>query len=286
MPGPRPTETYKCQNRGCQIGGSFEAAPRAWFRDKGLSDPSNCPSCKQWKDSQADEDVACAACGFSRRIPAGVKQMHHKNVGAWESPEYCRRCEEDPEWRERGLRRARRLALRALRDQALQRERARHRTVDALDGLGTAMRAQGLAGRPSKPFAISRSIEAYRASGGGRVASRATHLLALEANDGTGGHREALERAAGTTTDQGLLDYMADLAYNTQHNEVLEFWEGDATAIKVDRRSGFMLAINAWPQRAHGMSTLLPRTGFFPTSPQFQRNLQQGREDYPPWTDA
>lgn len=85
---------YECLCKG-HVDGSktFLAAPPEWYAEKGLDTPKNCPSCKSWMKSQADEQRACA-CGSRIRISHKRKISHHKKVGPYEPIEECGPCSE------------------------------------------------------------------------------------------------------------------------------------------------------------------------------------------------
>ncbi len=91
----RPSQTYYCQNLGCPNGhGSpFQKAPSDWWAQKGLPLPRNCPDCKEWKDSQADERIRCLQCQRTIPIAANYKKSYHKSVGRYSPPEKCSSCE-------------------------------------------------------------------------------------------------------------------------------------------------------------------------------------------------
>lgn len=255
---PKPSHTYQCRNRGCQSGGSFEAAPPPWWRETGLSEPSNCPSCREWKKSQADDDVSCEACGFTRRIPAGVKIMFHTNEGVWNPPAHCKRCTEDPEWRRRAEARARRLAARPKRSSRIQRVLPEATATAQLSRLDQIMRETQLSGIPKYALEIATSVDVYRRVKVG-TETKHQHLLAPEAR---GGHRDSLMAASGGTSDGELVAYMSWLAHNTNHDDVYEFREASTTIAKVDRKTGFMLALQTTPIQCNGVSVLMPRTGY------------------------
>lgn len=88
------SQTYQCQNRGCLNGflSDFEKAEETWFRERGLSLPSNCPYCKDWKDAQSDEALRCTGCRRAIRVSANRKKSHYKSVGPWENPKKCLAC--------------------------------------------------------------------------------------------------------------------------------------------------------------------------------------------------
>lgn len=97
MSQPRETYTYKCKNRGCTSSGTFEGAPPEWWTAKGLSEPSNCPECRDWKKSQGDERLTCQGCEAVKNVSARFKITHFTKVGPWNADKFlCRTCIDNP----------------------------------------------------------------------------------------------------------------------------------------------------------------------------------------------
>jgi hypothetical protein len=90
----RPSQTYTCQNLGCPNGyqSTFTAAPEAWFYEKNMLLPKNCPDCKSWIEAQQDQALRCGSCSNSIRIPKRYKISHHKKIGSYQTPEQCKSC--------------------------------------------------------------------------------------------------------------------------------------------------------------------------------------------------
>ena len=286
MPPPRPTETYQCHNKGCQSGQPFDAAPRVWFRERGMSNPSNCPSCKAWKDSQRDEDVTCRACGFNRRIPAGVKAMYHKNEGVWTTPLYCRLCEEDPERRTAGLLRHSRKAIVSMLSTIIVRRRSGAHGAALIDGLRREVRLNGITPGGPQVYALACNVSDYANASvydryNNRVESKQDHILSLETN---GGHFGTLSLAAGVVSQDGVVVYIASIARNisnTAQFRQMNLSTGRIdrnTVVKVDLTTGVFVVIDIRPQIVNGVDKIFPRTAFRPNNPDhYAKKIRDGK---------
>jgi hypothetical protein len=103
----RESEEYECQNKGCSNpeGTTFEAAPSAWFENKGLSTPTNCPVCKDWIREQKEDGAitaTCVFCGYTWPVAAEFRISYHKYQGNWDEywskdeNQLCLKCLEFP----------------------------------------------------------------------------------------------------------------------------------------------------------------------------------------------
>lgn len=257
-----PGSTYQCRNKGCSGDRSFEAAPPSWFAERGLSEPSNCPVCKDWKNAQTDEDVACSACQFQWRVPSGVKIMFHKTEGAWDAPSYCRRCEDDPDWRRRAENREKRRRAPNRESERKYRETEERGSTDLIERLDLA-----LGGRSTSvnPVSLPAKLSEYQGlvTLGKSKETLFEHILFPEE---AGGHFASLSAAFGVNSHQAVIDGLAQLAQNENHEEVSEFSQGKGTTVKVDRRTGVFVAIANQPRTIGSTQVVTPRTAFRPSS--------------------
>ena len=89
-----PKHPYACVNTGCVNGhmSIFYAAPPEWFAGRGISEPKNCPNCREWRRRQSDSVHKCQGCGYAIRQTVGAKRAFHRHEGAYQVPTHCRRC--------------------------------------------------------------------------------------------------------------------------------------------------------------------------------------------------
>ncbi|HJP81731.1 MAG TPA: hypothetical protein VJ841_05025 [Candidatus Saccharimonadales bacterium] len=85
---------YACVNKGCVngFGSIFFGAPPEWFASRGISEPKNCPDCRDWRRSTQDSSHRCADCGFAIPQSANAKKAFHRHEGPYVSPKKCRKC--------------------------------------------------------------------------------------------------------------------------------------------------------------------------------------------------
>ncbi len=238
----RESQSYSCKNKGCPSGGRFEGAPIAWFRERGLSEPSNCPSCKAWKSAQTDEEIRCSACGNARRIPAGVKVMFHRHEGIWQTPSYCRPCESDPERRERAARRNRLRARRPRRDPRRLAARAQSAVARDVALISAAMSVHG--GLPTRvaSYSIPATPQGWQRLPHGAHGNRWNHTFYR--SDGQG-HARDLRQAFAVATDEQTVGALASLAARTNTSTTIQFAQVNGNIVKYDTETLVTLVISS-----------------------------------------
>ena len=85
---------YACVNKGCANGfeSIFFGAPPEWFAGKGISEPKNCPDCRDWRRSVQDSKYHCVGCGYLIPQSASAKKAFHRHEGPYIPPSQCREC--------------------------------------------------------------------------------------------------------------------------------------------------------------------------------------------------
>lgn len=281
--------TYDCRNRGCQGGGTFDAAPPSWFEERGLSNPTNCPSCRAWKNEQADEDVSCSACGFRWRVPKAVKVMVHTNEGPWTRPSLCTRCSADPAWRRRAERRRQRVRIRRTKDGDRRGLSVLDRSASLVAELEGALAAKGVTTTRTTRVVIPSDIKSYQGvtrtvksyqsftKTDGKYETLYEHILFREQS---GGHFDGLAAAFRVAADVEVVYKLAALANNVNSDEAFQFESGSPThtLVKVDRQTGVFVSIATRPRMIGNRQVVVPRTAFLPDKPSYlAKQVQSGR---------
>lgn len=296
----RPSYTYTCRNTGCQGERQFQNAPPEWFQGKGLSIPTNCPSCRTWLDEQADEDATCTACTYRFRIPKGVKIMFHRNEGVWTLPVLCKRCQEDPQWARLAVHVGGRTGVQKSPNQRVFRQTNSETGPELIEKLKESLARNNKSSmRPTKVEMIM-ELRHYKGINSGRRADAESlyeHILAVEKvewrpdlripREDRGGHRGGLARAFGVDVNNegAVVDHLTAIAHNTNSDEVFQFKSRtigrnghvNESTIKIDQRTGVLLVINDSPRNFGRSQVIAPRTAFVPTaSDHFSKPIERG----------
>ena len=213
------SQTYICYNKGCSSGGSFEAAPESWFRERGLTPPRNCPSCREWIKQQADESVECSACSWMIPVSAKRKISFHKREGRWQVPSMCTRCTLDPD-RARRAAESKRRVRRAQRPKDVDPERA----AELLDIVVTLNKY------PGSPRSISISPDPIWWQQTTRDYREGTETLWSHI---VSDHGNEIQTYAALSSPAQVPGYISDLASSTDGNRVVQFTQGDKV-VKLD----------------------------------------------------
>lgn len=74
---------YLCPNAGCEDG-VFVDQPEQWFRERNLPVPTECFSCRRWKERlnvQGDIMLHCKTCDRDWKITKKFQILYHRHVG-------------------------------------------------------------------------------------------------------------------------------------------------------------------------------------------------------------
>ncbi len=227
----RESQTYSCQNRGCAGEGSFESAPEAWFRERGLTPPRNCPGCRAWIKAQVDELVECSACSWQIPISAKRKISFHRRDGPWQKPSLCAKCLLDPD-RAKRVADAKRRVRRIERSKEFDQERA-------AELIEIVTRYDKYPGNPQhitvspEPAYWHETTRDYAQDG---IESLWKHIVEDHGND-------IRTRAALTSVEQ-VPQYISELAASTDGSRVVQFTQRNGRLAKLDLLTSVALILD------------------------------------------
>ena len=227
----------KCQNAGCQSGGSFEVDEKQleWFGERGMSYPKSCPECRAWKrENQTDEAPTCSVCRRQKRITGRQKIGFHRYKGVWETPSICKDCVLHPE-------RGERLAI---------KRSGRNTLNDFYKNRGRAPRPKDLLTTPEKvldlfmpegvtqvyPVAVLTKAEVYEEIPDRVHGNALDHLVGEK-------HGSELMNTYGISSRQGVINMLSVVAKSSDPSRVYEFEQNDGRTIKYDRKYRVMMVI-------------------------------------------
>lgn len=242
MSPARPSQTYRCQSKGCTSGGTFEAAPEEWFRAKSLTPPRQCPACREWCRSQIDESIECVSCRWSLPISAKRKISFHKREGAWRAPDQCSRCLLDPQdSKER---------------EAAKKSRARKPLLEPQVGVSAMQRMlaeRGLLSGFSGSYDVGATEDWWmgvQPSFRRRFDPAYNHVIVR--------HGVEIGNAAKITDISMVIPYLSELSRSTDSRRFVEFrQQNPAGVVKLDVETGVAIMLE--------LNTHIPITAFTPS---------------------